>query len=218
MATGNPMRSYRKYKGKSSRSAGKRLLLLLSALVLAVVLVFGVLLGAILLGSHDEVVGEPEVLVILGCQVMPSGVPSILLRDRLDKAVSYLEEFPDMLVVVTGGKGGDEVISEAEAMANYLIDHGVSESCILLEDRAGSTYENVLYSGELLRENGYQLDEVLIVSNGFHLTRAKMLWNRLWGDDGGLSLLAAPCSHFGSMVWMHVREPLVLAKDFLLRG
>lgn len=212
------MKSYHRYKGRGSGSAGKKLLMVLFALILAAVLIFGILLCFVLHGSRDEVIGEPEVMIILGCQVMPSGAPSVLLQDRLDKALFYLEEHPDLLVVVTGGKGGDEAISEAEAMANYLISNGVSELRILLEDRASSTYENMLFSGELLLENGYDVNEgVMIVSNGFHLTRAKMLWNRVWGEDGDLSTLAAPCSHPGSMIWMHIREPLVLAKDFLLR-
>lgn len=217
MSTGNPMKSYRRYKGRGGGTAGGKLLRTLLVLLLTAVVAFGGLLGVVLAGSRDEIVGEPDAMLILGCQVMPSGAPSVLLRDRLDRALEYLEEHPDLKVVVSGGKGGDEILSEAEAMANYLIANGVSETRILLEDRATSTYENVLYSAELMKEYGLGKKGVVIVSNGFHLARAKMLWERANGMDEYLSVLAAPCSHIGSMLWMHVREPLVLAKDFLLR-
>ena len=217
MSRENPMKSYRRYKGRSSVTAGKKLLRVLLALILVGVLVFCSLLGVVLAGSRDRLISEPEVLIVLGCQVMPSGAPSVLLKDRLDKALGYWEEHPDVLMIVTGGKGGDEKISEAEAMANYLRANGVPESNILVEDRASSTWENLLFSGELLSKLGLEDSEIAIVSNGFHLTRAKMLWNRLWGNEEGVSVLAAPCSHFSGMIWMHVREPLVLAKDFLLR-
>ena len=70
-------------------------------------------------GAYDHIQGEPEVMVILGCQVRQDG-PSVLLRDRLDEALDYLEDHPDMTVVVSGGQGPDEPTSEAQAMADYL--------------------------------------------------------------------------------------------------
>ncbi len=218
MATANPMKSYRRYKGGRPKSVGKSLLRAILVLILAGVLVFCILLGIVLNSSCDDVNGEPQTMIILGYQLLPSGEPAVLLKDRLDKAMTYLEIHPDMNVIVSGGKGTDEVISEAQAMKNYLVSCGLSEERILLEDRATSTYENLLYSDEMLEAEGYDIsDGVVIVSNGFHLARTKMLWNRLYGNTDNLSTLAAPCSHFRSMLWMHVREPLVLAKDFLVR-
>ena len=96
----------------------------LLALILAGVLAFGGLFGAVLYGSYDHIEGEPELMVILGCQVKPWG-PSILLKDRLDEALSYLETHPDLPVVVSGGQGPDEHISEAKAMYDYLVEQGV---------------------------------------------------------------------------------------------
>ena len=60
----------------------------LIALILVGVLAFGALLGTVLHGSYDHVEGEPEIMVILGCQVKPWG-PSVLLQDRLNKALDY---------------------------------------------------------------------------------------------------------------------------------
>ena len=67
---------------------------------------------AAIMGSFPAQAGDgPEVMVIFGCQVRKDG-PSILLRDRLDTALAYLEDHPDTRVVVSGGKGDDEHQSE----------------------------------------------------------------------------------------------------------
>ena len=56
---------------------------------------------------------------------------------------------------------------------------------------------------------------MVVVSNGFHLTRVRMLWNRVCGGDYNLSTLAAPSSHLPSRLKMYLREPLALVKSFL---
>lgn len=208
------MKGYTNYRGSRPQNRGRGILNAVLALVLAGAVIYGVLLGVVISGERDRVQGEPQVMIILGCQVKPWG-PSILLQDRLDKALDYLADHPDMTVVVTGGKGTDEVMSEAQAMHDYLVEHGFPSEQILLEDRAESTVENIRFSGELLTEHGYDFnDDIVVVSNGFHLARTRMLWKRM-GGEGSLSTLAAPSSHLPSRLKMYVREPLVLAKAIL---
>ncbi len=195
---------------------GKRLpgwLRALCALLLAGALAFGGLEAAVLAGARDEINGEPGVMVILGCQVYDWG-PSILLKDRLDEALDYLEDHPDMAVVVSGGQGPDEPTTEAQAMASYLMDNGVAEERIILETQSHNTHQNMTYTAGHLRSAGYDSkDGVLIVSNGFHLTRARMLAQRAGFEE--VSTLAAPSSHLPSRLHMYVREPLALVKSFL---
>ena len=187
-----------------------------AALVLAGALSFCALLGAVLYGSYDHITGEPRVMVILGCQVMADGDPSVLLQDRLDTALDYLEEHPDLTVVVSGGQGSNEPVSEARCMANVLIQGGVAEEQIRLEDQSSNTMENLVFSRELLARERIEVEEtdVLVVSNGFHLTRARMLAGRF--GYGEISTLAAPSSHLPSRLYMYIREPLALVKSFLL--
>ena len=111
---------YRPYEGKRWTLWRKAVLVLLLAGALA----FGALFGAVMYGAYDHIQGEPRLMVILGCQVKPWG-PSILLQDRLDKALDYLEEHPDVQVVVSGGQGPDEPTTEAQAMYDYLVEYGV---------------------------------------------------------------------------------------------
>jgi len=197
------------YKGGRRPRWQKALL----ALVLAGVLTFSALLGAVLYGSYDHIEGEPEIMVVLGCMVYPWG-PSILLQDRLDEALDYWEAHPEMTVVVSGGQGPDEHISEARAMYDYFVAQGMPPEQILLEERSSNTIQNLRYSRQLLEGEGYDLsDGVLVVSNGFHLTRARMLAAR--EGYGEISTLAAPSSHLPSRLKMYVREPLALVKSFV---
>ena len=151
-------------------------LLALLAAVLACVLALPCCWARCCCGAHDQVRGDARrSWSILGCQVEPDG-PSVLLQDRLDKALDYLEDHPDMTIVVSGGQGPDEPISEAQCMYDYLTAHGVDGGQILLEDRSHNTWENMRYTLELLQAEGVDPGEVLVVSNGFHLARVRMLW------------------------------------------
>ena len=198
------------YKGKRPPLWLKILL----ALVLAGALSFSALLGAVLAGAHDQLLGDPRVMIVLGCQVREDG-PSVLLRDRLDEALAYWEEHEDTLIVVSGGQGSNEPTTEARAMADYLEERGMEEDQILLEDRSHNTAQNLRYSRALLEEAGEDLSGgVIVVSNGFHLTRARMLAQRAGFDQ--VSTLAAPTSHLPSRLQMYIREPLALVKSFLL--
>ena len=183
------------------------------ALVLAGCLCFAALLGIVMSGARDNIKGDPKMMIILGCQLHDWG-PSVMLQDRLDKALEYLEDHPDMTVVVSGGQGENEPTSEAEGMADYLADHGVNRDNIILETQSHNTNQNLRFSAQCLAEAGVDLrDGVIIVSNGFHLTRARMLAHRIGFED--VSVLAAPSSHTPTRLKMYVREPLALVKSFV---
>ena len=186
---------------------------ILLGLILAGALAFAVLLGVVLSGAHSSVSGDPQVMIVLGCQVKEDG-PSILLRDRLDEALNYLEDHPDLTVVVSGGQGPDEPTSEAQAMADYLIANGVDGEKVLLETASHNTAQNFAYSKKQMDEAQIDYsDGILVVSNGFHLTRARMLAQR--AGFGEVYTLAAPTSHLPSRLHMYIREPLALVKSFV---
>lgn len=188
-----------------------RVLLILLGLAL---LLFGVLQIVIAVHDGGRIAGQPDLMMVFGCQVRRDG-PSILLRDRLDTALDYLEDHPDLPVLVTGGKGDNEHLSEAQAMEDYLVERGIDESRITMEDRSFNTRENLLFSREILEEQGNDPGEmnILAVSNGFHLARIEMLAHRF--GYGEVSTLAAPSSHAPTAVRMFFREPLALVKSFV---
>ena len=211
-------RAYSPYGGRKRHP----LLTALLCVLLAAVIAFGVLEGIVLSGGRTQIAqggGAPEVMIIFGCQVKPWG-PSVLLQDRLDTALDYLEDHPDMTVVVTGGKGDDEHISEAQCMYDYLTEHGVNGDHIYLEDQSRNTWQNISYTQALLQElfadgTVEPTGKYLLVSSDFHLTRIQLLWGRVWGGTYTLSTLAAPCTHAPSRVKMFFREPLALVKSFV---
>lgn len=210
---------YKPYEGRRRHLWLKVLL----ALVLTAVLVFAGLEVYIAVHSRTQIMGQPQTMVIFGCQMKQDG-PSVLLRDRLDTALTYLEGHPDMTVIVTGGKGDDEHQSEAQGMYDYLTAHGVDGKRIYKEDQSRNTWQNVNYTLDLMEKEGMELtQDVVLVSNGFHLSRIQLLWDRarnarLAGEtyrDQYISTLAAPVSHAPSAVQMFFREPLALVKSAL---
>ena len=170
---------YRPYEGKRWPLWRKAVL----ALLLAGALAFGALFGAVMYGAYDHIQGEPRLMVILGCQVKPWG-PSILLQDRLDKALDYLEEHPDVQVVVSGGQGPGEDISEAEAMKRYLLEKGVDESRLYMEDKSTNTFENIQFSKRILEEHRLS-PTVVIATQEFHQYRAQAFARRAGLTDAG---------------------------------
>ena len=213
----------KEYTGYRGRSGARKWLLALLALVVAGAVAFGALEAYIGLHSRDKAAGDPQIMVIFGCQMRRDG-PSILLRDRLDTALAYWEEHPDMKIIVTGGKGDDEHISEAQGMYDYLTAHGVDGAQIFMEDKSRNTWQNINNTFALMEREGWSLTgDVLLVSSGFHLARIEMLWDRVRADslrgeeynDQHISTLAAPVSHAPSRVQMFFREPLALVKSFL---
>ena len=208
---------YNNYRGRKRRGGGKKWLAALLVLIGLGLVLFGALEIVIAVHSRGKTVQgdpNPQVMVIFGCQVRRDG-PSILLRDRLDTALDYLEDHPDIRIVVTGGKGDDEHMSEAQAMYDYLTAHGVDGERIWMEDQSRNTWQNINNTFALMEGEGWDLtDDVLLVSSGFHLARIEMLAHRF--GYGEVSTLDAPVSHFPSSVQMFFREPLALVKSFVL--
>ena len=101
-------------------------------------------------------------------------------------------------------------------MYDYLTEHGVDGSRIVKEDRSRNTWQNINYTLTLFQDGTVApAEQILLVSSGFHLTRARMLWERASGGAGELSTLAAPCTHVPSRLKMYIREPFALVKSFL---
>ena len=112
-----------------------------------------------------------DYIIVLGAQVREGG-PSVVLKHRLDAAISYLNDNPTTQCIVSGGQGPQEDIPEALAMKRYLIQKGVNEDKIIMEDKSTSTITNFKFSHEIMKEMGLPDDEVVFVTNGYHVYRA----------------------------------------------
>ena len=97
-------------------------------------------------GYEPKADGTNTYAIILGAKVKENGVASLALQYRLDAAVEYLKQYPHVQVIVSGGQGKDEPMSEATFMYTYLVEAGIEENRILQEDDSTSTYENLQFS------------------------------------------------------------------------
>lgn len=131
-------------------------------------LVFCTVEGLILSQYHAQAKPGADFCIILGAQWKAAG-PSGVLKKRLDSAAAYLEQNPGTMVIVSGGQGANEPMAEADGMREYLIEAGIEEDRIMVENRSTSTYENLAFCGELLNK---EKDRVVIVTNNFHVFRA----------------------------------------------
>lgn len=163
-------------------------------------------------GRSDMTPLPADAVIVLGAGVNGTE-PSLSLRTRLDKAVDYLERWPDIPAVLTGGTGYGEEISEAQCMYDYLTEYGVEADRLILEDRASNTAENFAFSWELLTEAGVDPAEgrVAVVTND--IARAELIAAREgYGDVAGIP---AP------LPWVHLeinytlREAFAMVKTFL---
>ena len=115
---------------------------------------------------------EPQTIIILGAGLFGDKVPP-LLAQRLDKGIAIYEKFNRKpVIIVSGGQGDDEWISEAEAMAGYLMEKGVPADSIFLENKSRTTLENLIFSKKLMLAQGLEQDRVVLVTNSFHALRA----------------------------------------------
>ena len=137
-------------------------------LLIGAVLFIGV--EALIASGFDEN-GDKDLdyIIVLGAQIHADGNPSSVLKYRLDKAKEYLDENPNTVCIVSGGKGSNEPITEADGMANYLINKGVDESRIIKEDKSMNTSENIEYTMQKVDLSG---KTVGVVTNNFHIFRA----------------------------------------------
>lgn len=121
-------------------------------------------------GQFDNVKYNEDAVVVLGAALHGDKI-SLPLKLRLDAAIDYHKKNPHALIVVTGGQGPQEAMTEGKAMADYLVSNGVLKDRIIKEEKATSTQENMKYSKEILDmcfENDYK---IAVITNNFHIYR-----------------------------------------------
>ncbi len=184
----------------------KRIFIILVCLGMSIFLIVE---GLILSGFSKSAPEGLDYLVVLGAQMKRSG-PSRALRYRLDAAIDYLTKNPDTYVIVSGGQGSDEHISEAQGMYDYLVEKGISAERIQKEDQSKNTFQNLTFSAEYLDK---ERDSVGVVSNNFHVFRAVRIARKAgYQKVHGIAARGEPFLQLNNMM----REFLGVMKDFLV--
>ncbi|MDO4381051.1 MAG: YdcF family protein [Clostridia bacterium] len=122
---------------------------------------------------------ETDFIIVLGCGIKKNGEVTPLLKGRLDKAVEVFETGERKAkIIVSGGQGSDEIISEAEAMKNYLLSIGIPESSIILENKSTTTMENLSFSKKIMEEKKKDY-HCTISTSSYHVLRSAMFAKKL---------------------------------------
>ena len=170
--------------------------------------IFIICQGCILTHFFSMGTNNVDYIIVLGAQMRDWG-PSVVYKYRLDAAIDYLNNNPNTIVVVTGGQGSNESISEGEGGKIYLVDHGISEERIVVEDRSVDTKQNIENALALI--DGYDDSlKIAIVTNNFHLFRGTYIAQRL--TNAKISGIAA-YTEYQFLPNNMVRETFGILKD-----
>ena len=123
-----------------------------------------------------------DFVVVLGSGLKDGGRVPPLLASRLERGRAAYETLvsrgtSDPVLIVSGGKGSDERISEAEAMARYLIERGFPADRVVREDHSRTTEENIMFSKAIMNQSRPGSRCVIVTSN-YHAFRAAILARR----------------------------------------
>lgn len=185
----------------------KRFLITACILLFSLILYFSILQIKIREHSHLEASNDRDYLIILGARVKGTE-PSLALQYRIDAAADYLKKNPETIAIASGGQGSGEEISEAAAIKNSLLEAGIQEERILLEDKSTDTVENIKFSKKLISND---FETGLLVTNDFHLYRAKSI-----AKDHGLEVEGLPAeTPLIAVPKSYAREYLAITKYYL---
>ena len=193
------------------KKAGKVCEILIGLILAAILILAGITYGCMLHAAGQKPQKNASVIV-LGCKVNGEN-PSLSLLARMDAALTYLENNPESVCVVTGGQGKEEVVTEASVMERWFKERGIAGDRLIVEDRASDTEENLLFSMQLLREKLGREPEVVIATNDFHVYRALYLAKDLGYDASPISA-ATPWWLYPTYV---VREMYGILESWFLR-
>ena len=201
------------YLGRRNAKLAKTLKNVLTALVCVGLVLFTVIEVIVVKASHTDKDPEAPYLIVLGAGVNGTK-PSLSMLYRLDAAKKYLNDYPETKVIVSGGQGAGEDISEAECMHGWLTDNGIPDDRIILEDKSTSTYENLRNSLEMIEErDGDPTGKIAVLSQEYHLYRAKFYARELGADAVGV---AANTGNKVMMVSYTMREAFGVAYMWML--
>lgn len=158
----------------SLNAEGEMMIFLLGLIILCFVMFFAILY-LVLKYEKSNCEKFCEYVLVLGARILDENTPCKVLENRLISAIIYLQKFENSKVIVSGGTGIDEPISEGYVMKKYLINHGIDKHRIFVEDLSTNTFENLKNTKQILKD----VDEILIITSKYHLFRSKFLARRV---------------------------------------
>ena len=156
---------------------------------LAIGLLAGSLVIAVYLAARSDQLQQADAIVVMGAAQF-NGRPSEVLKARLDTTYQVWQDGIAPVIIVTGGKMPGDRFTESEASRDYLVDLGVPEAAILLENEGRTSQASLQRVGTIARD--HDIHSVVIVSDGFHLFRSKLIADRNGLDAFGVASEGSP--------------------------
>jgi len=142
---------------------------------LSAVVAWGVSFVSVMVWGARDMASPADAIVVLGA-AQYAGRPSPVLKARLDHAISLWKRGLAPRLVLTGGKGVGDTISEAAVGRRYVIRAGVADSAVLLENEGRTTSASIEAVADIMQEE--RLKKAILVSDPFHMLRLQILAQR----------------------------------------
>lgn len=193
------------------KKINKLLIAIITLIVIGIIAIFGINQYVKLTASKNiiqevENANKSDAILVLGCQVMEDGSLSLMLKDRLDKAVELYKQGITEKIIVSGDHGREEY-DEVNAMKTYLIENEIPSENIFMDHAGFSTYES-LYRADYI----FKVEKLTVVTQEYHLYRAVYIGNKLGIETYGVP--AEKTSYYGQTS-REIREILARDKDFV---
>lgn len=117
-------------------------------------------------------------LVALGFQLNPDGTMRDELIERLKVLLRASEQYPNAVIVCTGGgtAADDPSATEAGRMAEWLVSQGVDSARVIVEDHSVTTAQNAIYTFDILEERYPQVKQIAVISSDYHIATGTLLF------------------------------------------
>lgn len=193
------------------KKINKLLITIVTLIVIGIIALFGINQYVKLTASKNiiqevENANKSDAILVLGCQVMEDGSLSLMLKDRLDKAVELYKQGIAEKIIVSGDHGREEY-DEVNAMKTYLIENEIPSENIFMDHAGFSTYES-LYRASYI----FKVEKLTVVTQEYHLYRAVYIGNKLGIETYGVP--AVKTRYYGKTS-REIREILARDKDFV---
>lgn len=194
----------------------KKMIIILTASVLGVCLIFGcavLWINALVKRTSSHYIISPQqaselgavdCVIVLGCLVKSDGVPSDMLSDRLSRGVELYELGVSEKLLMSGDHGREEY-DEVNAMKSFAVDKGVDAEDVFMDHAGFSTYESMYRAKEV-----FGAERVVIVTQGYHLYRAVYIARSLGLEAYGV---ASDLRSYRGQSMRDLREILARVKD-----
>ena len=181
-------------------------------IVCLVIIIFTIFTNLVVIGKSSKYINKEinynnyKYIIVLGAKVS-EGSPSLMLKDRLDKAIEIYNQNKNIKIIASGDSQNPNVYDEVTVMYNYLVNNGVNHNNIIKDNYGISTYDSIVRMKDIVKE-----EKTIIVTQKYHLSRSVYTAKEL--DINAIGISSREYKYFGQL-GRDIREILARVKDYV---